>query len=60
MPKNIIGYALFERGDIGHYYGLHFICLTKKQAEMEKKYYNSKPLNHKFEIKKVNIIICKK
>lgn len=52
-------YALIEEGKLCHYYSLTFICFTRKQAEIEKRYYN-KELGHKMKVVEVEIGIIVK
>ena len=44
------GWALVENGELCHYYGLHYVCCTKKQAKVEMESKNRPPLDHKMKV----------
>lgn len=44
-------YALVEKGKLCHYYALAYICFTKKQAMIEKKFRNE-DLGHEMEVRR--------
>lgn len=51
--KDMKLYALIENGKLCHFYSLAFVMFTRKQAEIERKYYNE--LGHKMKVVPIEI-----